>query len=244
MIIAIFLLIVIFWLNIIARLNNYKKIFLPEYTIYCKSLENDDSIIIFAGLGGDAYKSFSYLDKIQKYNKIYISIPNQRGNVYQIMEKIEAAIDHLLKNKNSQITHIIGYSYGGLCSIVLKNQSHKYNNTQLILIAPGGFYGLTITEYVIRLFSKILYVIYPSNYCKMITNYPLYWNKYKLSDSDILIVSESDAIHNSKAFKNNQNNQNTVIYSKKKDVGHYQIKKIIKNEKIIEGILAGVKLSI
>ena len=111
----------------------------------------------------------------------------------------------------------------------LKKYIYKKKNKIIksILISPAGFQSNTFLEKTIKIISKYLYSLYGNDKWYMIKNYPLYQNTNTLSNTDYIIVSTSDNIHNASPIKTHEN---SIII---KHASHFSMLQIIKKQNII-----------
>ena len=183
------------------------------------------SIIYFAGLFQNAeleYKDIS--NNLSSYNHIYINTYFNNNDIYK--DTLLKIIDEL---GELDIECIIGYSFGGSLSLQFKEiyLQKKDKIIKSILISPAGFQSNTFLEKTIKIISKYLYSLYGNDKWYMIKNYPLYQNTNTLSDTDYIIVSTSDNIHNVNPIKTHEN---SIII---KHASHFSMIQIIKKQNII-----------
>lgn len=185
------------------------------------------SIIYFAGLFQKSdveYEEISH--DLKSHNHIYVNVHFNANDVYK---------DTLLKIKEDlekmdlTIECMIGFSFGGSLCLQLKELYCK--DIQTILISPGGFKSSTFFEKMMQFVSKWLYFLYCNDKWFMISNYPLYQNIKKLSETDVLIVSNGDSIHN---HWKNKDRDNLILF---KNVSHSNMISIIKKQKIISQLI-------
>ena len=180
--------------------------------------QSNKTILYLGGLFQNSKKVYNPLSLSKKYNHIFITLYKLNNNViHKIIKKIQ----------NEPIHYIIGFSFGGSIALQLKNKLKKPIKT--ILISPAGFSNNSLLEKFICFFSKWMYVIYQNNKWYMIMNYPLYLNNILLTDTDFLIVSKKDWIHNSSLFLNHSNKIQIENVSHLNMISSEKTKTIIKN---------------
>ena len=210
----------------------YPSSFEPKkkYTIIKNEYDpTKKSILYFAGLFQKApleYKNISC--DLLSYNHIYININVAKNDIYRDM-----LIQIIDKLGYLDIECMVGFSFGGALTLQFKKiYFEKYNkDIKNILISPAGFQSNTNWEKNIRNFSSILYSLYCNDKWHMIQNYPTYQNTQTLSNTDYLIVSTSDNIHNPNPIKTHKN---CIIL---KHVPHLSMIKIIKKHNILSQII-------
>jgi uncharacterized membrane protein YGL010W len=221
----------------------YPSSFEPKnkYTIIKNEYDTTKkSIIYFAGLFQKAqieYKDIS--NELTSYNHIYINTNFDNNDIYK--DTLIKIIDEL---GEIDIECIVGFSFGGSLSLQFKeiyfekiNKKIENNSDQpslvipTILISPGGFKSNTFMENTIKVVSKYLYSLYCNDKWYMIQNYPIYQNTNTLSNTDYIIVSTSDTIHNPQPIKTHQN---SIVL---KHASHLSMIKIIKKQNIISQLI-------
>ncbi len=220
-------------------INRFSILFLfTPYFSYTSSLKKDKykiikndydiskkSIIYFAGLFQNAqleYKDIS--NNLSSYNHIYINTYFNNNDIYK--DTLIKIIDEL---GEIDIECVIGFSFGGSLSLQFKEIYLQKKNKiiKTILISPAGFQSNTFLEKTIKVIGKYLYSLYCNDKLYMINNYPLYQNTNILSNTDYIIVSTSDNIHNPNPIKTHEN---SIII---KHASHFSMLQIVKKQNII-----------
>jgi len=181
------------------------------------------SIIYFAGLFQKAqveYKNIS--NDLSSFNHIYINTNFANNDIYKdTLVKIIAELGEI------DIECVVGFSFGGSLTLQFKQLYNK--DIKTILISPAGFQSNTFVENIIRKVSRVLYSLYCNDKWYMIQNYPTYQNTNTLSNTDYIIVSTSDTIHNPITHTNN------ITF---KHASHLDMIKIIGKQKIISQMVS------
>lgn len=200
--------------------NSSYKIIKKNYDIKKKS------IIYFSGLFQKSSKQFNYLEKnLPNYNHIYINL-NLKKN-----DKIQNILHLIYYELNGiDIECLIGYSFGGSLILQLKNKFIK-KNINTILISPGGFYGNSLIEFFLIYISKIFYFIFKNDKWYLLSLYPLYENKFNLSNNDFLITSRTDVIH--RVEYNFYINKSIIV----DNIKHFRMIEYVKNKYLIPNLI-------
>jgi hypothetical protein len=181
------------------------------------------SIIYFAGLFQKTQLEYKDIEKeLSSFNHIYINTNFANNDIYKdILVKI---IDEL---GEIDIECVVGFSFGGSLSLQFKQLYNK--DIKTILISPAGFQSNTFVEKSIKTISRFLYSLYCNDKWYMIQNYPTYQNTNTLTNTDYIIVSTTDNIHNPITHTNNITLQH---------VSHLDMIKIIIKQKILSQIVS------
>jgi hypothetical protein len=112
-----------------------------------------------------------------------------------------------LQDLNLDIECIVGFSFGGSLALQFKELYMSRHNIDIksVLIAPAGFGSGSRIENMIRTVGKWLYSLYGNDKWYMIQTYPTYQNTNQLGDTDFIIVSNDDYIHNPSVIKHHPN---------------------------------------
>ena len=154
------------------------------------------SIIYFAGLFQRAQSEYKNIaTDLPFHNHIYINTNFTDGDIFK--DKLVNIIEEL---GELDIECVVGFSFGGSLALQFKQICDK--DVKTILISPAGFQSSTFVENSIRTVGRVLYSLYCNDKWYMIQNYPTYQNSNTLSDTDYIVVSTSDTIHNPLAIKN------------------------------------------
>ena len=203
-----------------------------KYTIIKNDYdEAKKSIIYFAGLFQRPYAEYKDIAcDLSDYNHIYITVNFNKDDIYK-----DALIQILYSLENIDIECVVGFSFGGSLALQFKQLYNK--NIRCVLIAPAGFKSLTFTERFITITGKYLYKLYNNDKWYMIKNYPVYQNTNKLSQTDYVIVSTGDNIHNYTPIKNHTN---IIILE---NIAHLKmIRQVIKRRILVELIRDNYKI--
>ena len=195
-----------------------------KYTIIKNDYDTKKkSIIYFAGLFQIAQLEYKDIAKdLSSFNHIYININFANNDIYKdTLVKIIAELGEI------DIECVVGFSFGGSLTLQFKKLYNKDINT--ILISPAGFQSNTFVEKSIKRVGKFLYSLYCNDEWYMIQNYPIYQNTNTLSNTDYIIVSTSDTIHN--PIKH----ANSITF---KHASHLDMIKIIGKQKIISQMVS------
>ena len=130
---------------------------------------------------------------------------------------------------------VVGFSFGGSLTLQFKKIYFEKYNKELksILISPAGFQSNTFLENIIKTVSNFLYSFYCNDKWYMIKNYPTYQNTNTLSNTDYIIVSTSDNIHNHNSLPI-KTHQNSIIL---KHAPHLSMIGIIKKQNILSQLI-------
>lgn len=203
-----------------------------KYTIIKNDYdEKKKTIIYFLGLFqkiDSEYKDIAC--KLSEYNHIYINTNFNNNDKYEdvlikiINEVVELKID---------IESVIGFSFGGSLTLQFKKMYFVKCNKDIksILISPGGFKSNTFVENIIIMIGRFFYSLYYNDKWYMIKNYPIYQNTNTLTNTDYIIVSTSDNIHNPIQI---QHHRNAIIL---KNASHLNMMKVISKQNIISQIV-------
>ena len=201
-----------------------------KYTIIRNNYDNSKkSIIYFAGLFQKAEIEYNGVsDNLSSYNHIYINTHFNKNDIYK-----NTLINIINDLDDLNIECIIGFSFGGSLSLQFKELYIEKKNKEIktILISPAGFESNTLFEKTIKVISKYLYSFFLNDKWYMIKNYPKYQNNCKLTNTDYIIISTSDHIHNPLLIKEHTNNITL------KHASHLNMIEIIKKQKIISQII-------
>jgi hypothetical protein len=194
----------------------------PSYTIIQNEFTCRPTILYFAGLFQKADKEYKKIaEQLYEHNHIFINVHFKQNDVFSSI--LENMINEL---PNTNIDCIVGYSFGGSLAKQMKDIYYKKTGKDIpaILISPGGFLSDTLFEKTIRYISPVCYWLYQTDKWYMITQYPLYQNTVKESDTDVFIVSTNDTVHFPKIGKN----QLTV-----ENISHSNIRMYVEKQKIM-----------
>ena len=204
----------------------YPSSFEPKekYTIIKNEYDaKKKSIIYFAGLFQKAHLEYKGIaNDLSSYNHIYINTNFANNDIYK--DTLVKIMDEL---GEIDIECVVGFSFGGSLTLQFKQLYNK--DIKTILISPAGFQSNTFVENVIRRVAKFLYSLYCNDKWYMIQNYPTYQNTNTLSNTDFMIVSTSDTIHNPIRHTNN------ITF---KHASHLDMIKIIGKQKIISQMVS------
>jgi uncharacterized membrane protein YGL010W len=178
----------------------------------CKyTIINDDydttkkTIIYFAGLFQRSQTEYKCISKtLNSHNHIYINTNLSNNDIYR--DTVGDIMTHL-QDLNLDIECIVGFSFGGSLALQFKELYMSRHNIDIksVLIAPAGFGSGSRIENMIRTVGKWLYSLYGNDKWYMIQTYPTYQNTNQLGDTDFIIVSNDDYIHNPSVIKHHPN---------------------------------------
>jgi uncharacterized membrane protein YGL010W/sterol desaturase/sphingolipid hydroxylase (fatty acid hydroxylase superfamily) len=174
----------------------------PKYTIIKNDYDGSKkSIIYFAGLFQKSHLEYANISKdLHSFNHIYVNVNFLKNDCYK-----DTLAQIIEEEDLGDIECIIGFSFGGSLSMQFKELYLAKKELRNILISPGGFCSDTYLEQIIKHVGGYLYSFFKNDKWFMISNYPSYQNTNTLTDTDYLIVSTSDHIHNPKLIKNHKN---------------------------------------
>jgi uncharacterized membrane protein YGL010W len=203
-----------------------------KYTIINNKYDSTKkSIVYFAGLFQKAQSEYKDVaSNLSEYNHIYINTNFSNNDNY---EDVLIKIINDLSELNIDIECVVGFSFGGSLTLQFKkNYFVKYNKEiKTILISPGGFKSNTFIEKSIIILGRFLYSLYCNDKWYMIKNYPVYQNVNILTNTDYIIVSTSDSIHNPLPI---QKHTNAIIL---KNASHLNIIQVIIKQTILSQII-------
>lgn len=181
------------------------------------------SIIYFAGLFQKAQLEYKDIAKdLYSFNHIYINTNFANNDIYKnTLVKIINELGEI------DIECVVGFSFGGSLTLQFKQLYNK--DIKTILISPAGFQSNTFLENSIKRVGKFLYSLYCNDKWYMIQNYPIYQNTNTLTNTDYIIVSTSDTIHNPITHANN------ITF---KHASHLDMLKIIGKQKILSQMVS------
>ena len=201
-----------------------------KYTIIKNEYDKTKkSIIYFAGLFQKPQLEYKdIVINLSTYNHIYINTNFTNNDTYK--DTLVKIIDEL---GELDIECIVGFSFGGSLALQFKKiYFDKYiKDIKSILISPAGFQSNTFIENSIRTIGRVFYSLYCNEKWYMIQNYPTYQNTNTLNDTDYIIVSTSDTIHNPTSIKTHINNINLKYAS------HLSMIQIIQKQNILSQII-------
>ena len=179
------------------------------------------AILYFAGLFQKA--DIQYKNLKEGYNHIFVNLRFiQNSDFSEELTKIANEIDN--------IECVVGYSFGGAIAKQFKEIYYRKTGKDIhsILISPGGFLSNTLFEKFVRFISPYFYCFYKNDKWYMISQYPLYQNTVKETDTDIFILSKEDTVH----FP--QVNGKKIIFQ---NLSHTSIINYINKQKILDQII-------
>jgi uncharacterized membrane protein YGL010W len=214
--------------------SSFEKKNKNKYTI----LKNDydktkKSIVYFAGLFQKAQVEYSDISNdasLSSFNHIFINTNFENNDIYsytlnQIMQD--------LVEIETNIECVVGFSFGGSLSLQFKQLYFNAHNKDIktVLVSPAGFQSNLFVEKTIKSVSEYLYSLYCNDKWYMIKNYPTYQNTNLLNETDYVIVSTSDTIHNPNPILSHQN---SIIL---KNVSHSEILNVMQKQNIISQLI-------
>lgn len=198
----------------------------PKYTIIKNDYDaSKKSIVYFAGLFQKSHVEYVNLSKdLRSYNHIYVNVNFLKNDCYK------DTLSKIIEEEDlGDIECIIGFSFGGSLSLQFKElYLAKYNkDLRNILISPGGFRSDTYLEQFMISVGRYLYSLFKNDKWFMISNYPYYQNTNTLTETDYLIVSTADNIHNPNLIKDHKN---TLTL---KHVSHSNMVSVVQKRRLI-----------